>query len=109
MVMPSWTLPLIALIACFSSSQQAVAQTYPTRPIRLIVPFPAGGGADNIARPLAQKLSEGLGAQVIVDNRSGAGGMIGASLAAKAAGDGYTLLVSTGATHVTAPQLYSRV
>jgi tripartite-type tricarboxylate transporter receptor subunit TctC len=87
----------------------ALAQGYPTKPIRLIVAFPAGGGGDNVVRPLAQKLNEALATPVIVDNRPGGGGMIGASIAAKASPDGHTLLVGTGATHASGPQLYSNL
>lgn len=100
---------LITLVACMSPLQNAFAQSYPSKPIRLVVAFPAGGGGDNIVRPLAQKLTGGLGTPIIVDNRPGGGGMIGASLAAKASPDGYTLLIGTVATHATGPQLYGRV
>ena len=78
---------------------QAQAQEWPTRPVRLVVPFPAGGGTDAFARPLAKLLSQQTGQQFIIDNRGGAGGTLGADLAAKAAPDGYTFLV--GAVHHT--------
>ena len=73
------------------------AQTYPNKAIRIVVPYPPGGGADMTARPIAQKLSERWGQPVIVDNRGGASGMIGADIVAKAPPDGYTLLVSASA------------
>ncbi len=82
-----------------------LAQTYPARPIRVIAPFPAGGGTDLIARSIAQKLSLAWGPQVVVDNRSGAGGMIGSELVARAAPDGYTLLITSSSTHVISPHL----
>jgi tripartite-type tricarboxylate transporter receptor subunit TctC len=77
----------------------AFAQSYPAKPVRLIVPFPPGGAADLIGRVVAQKLSEQLGQQVIVDNRGGASGNIGAELAAKAPGDGYTILLGALTSH----------
>lgn len=77
----------------------AQAQQWPTRPIRLIVPFPPGGGTDAFARPLAKVMAQNLSQQVLIDNRGGAGGTLGAELAAKAAPDGYTFLV--GAVHHT--------
>ncbi|MGE5525441.1 MAG: Bug family tripartite tricarboxylate transporter substrate binding protein, partial [Rhodospirillaceae bacterium] len=87
----------------------AIAQTYPARPVRLIVPFAPGGGSDLVGRMLAQKLSVALGQQVVVDNRGGAGGRIGTELAAKSPADGYTLLLATSSVMVTAPALYSRL
>src|SRR5204863_6094835 len=71
----------------------AAAQDWPNKPIRMIVPFPPGGGTDTVARPLAAKLAQILGQQVVIDNRGGAGGTIGAGLAAKAPPDGYTVLL----------------
>ena len=86
----------------------AVAQTFPSKPIRLIVPFVAGGGGDGAARPLAQALGARLEQQVIVDNRGGAGGVIGMDIAAKAAPDGYTLLLST-AGFTAMPALHKKL
>lgn len=83
-----------------------LASDYPVKPIRLIVPFTPGGSADLLARTLGQKLTENLGQQFIIDNRPGAGGSIGADIAAKATPDGYTLLVGTVSTHAINPALY---
>lgn len=87
---------------------QALAQSYPAGPVRVIVPFPPGGGVDGAGRLISQKLSEALGRQFVVDNRPGANGMIGSELAARSAKDGYTLMVN-GANLVTTPSLYSKV
>jgi tripartite-type tricarboxylate transporter receptor subunit TctC len=84
------------------------AQGYPNRPIRLVVPYPPGGGTDVVARTLAQKMNEVMGQPVIVDNRPGANGIIGSDVVAKAASDGYTVLI-TLATHVINPALYAKL
>ena len=76
-----------------SVASTSIAQNYPTKPIRFVVPQPPGGGADIVGRIVAMKLQEALGQQVIVDNRSGAGGIVGTELVARAPADGYTLLL----------------
>ena len=103
----------IFLSAAFPAHAQIpVAGTgpaYPVKPIRMIVPFPAGGATDILARALSQKLGEKLGQTVIVDNRPGAGGTIGADAASKAAADGYTLLLATSSTHSIGPAINPRI
>src|SRR5689334_3440998 len=94
----------LALCAALFAASVA-AQDYPARPVRMIVPFPPGGGSDVTGRVVATALTERLGRQVIVDNRAGAGGIIGSEIAAKAPNDGYTLLVVSLA-HVVNPWLY---
>lgn len=84
------------------------AQTYPAKPVRMIVPFPPGGATDLLARVVAQKLGEGLGHQVVVDNRPGAGGTIGSRLMLDAQPDGYTILMSSVSTHAIGPHLYAK-
>jgi tripartite-type tricarboxylate transporter receptor subunit TctC len=84
------------------------AEAYPSRPIRLIVPFPAGGGTDIVGRVLGQKLHESLGQPVVIDNRSGAGGTLGTGLAAKSSPDGYTLLL-VPTSHVINPSIYAKL
>ena len=92
----------LAVVAGAAAQAQPVAtgsgHTYPAKPIRLIVPYPPGGGTDVIARTLAQKMTEVMGQQVLVDNRPGANGIIGSDVVAKAAPDGYTALITLGAT-----------
>jgi len=100
---------LCLLCACLGALGPVQAQTYPTKPVRLIVPFPAGGATDLFARTLSQKISEKLGQTVVVENRPGAGGTLGADLAAKATPDGYTLLLSTSSTHSIGPNLNPRM
>jgi tripartite-type tricarboxylate transporter receptor subunit TctC len=97
---------LLLCIACAAGAVQA--QNYPSKPVRLIVPYPPGGGNDTLARLFGQKLTEAWGQQVVVDNRGGAGTTIGTSLAARAVPDGYTILLSSIATHAIAPNLYAK-
>ena len=82
---------------------------WPSRPVRVIVPFPASGATDLVARVIAQRISQELGQQLVIDNRPGAGGTIGAAEAAKAAADGYTLLFTTSSTHAISPHLMPRL
>src|SRR5215831_14630669 len=89
--------------------QDASAQSYPTKPIRLVVPFPAGGSLDVVARAIGQKLSEVWGQPIIIDNRPGAGGNIGADLVAKSAPDGYTILEGALSTHAVNVTLYGKL
>ena len=95
------TRALIAIVFGALSIVQAHAQTWPDRPVKIIVPFPAGGGADTVARLLADRLGNSFGQRFIVENRAGAGGMLGADAVAKSASDGYTLLVSSPAEIVS--------
>ena len=95
---------LLALVAAWAS-----AQPYPTKSIRIVVPFPPGGATDILARDVAQKLTEAWGQQVIVDNRPGAGGNIGSELVAHSAPDGYTLEMGTVGTHAINASLYAKM
>jgi len=99
---------LTAFIAV-SIASAAFAQSCPNKPIKLIVPYPPGGGNDTFARLIGAKLSERLGQQIVVDNRPGAGTMIGTEAAAKSPADGYTLLLGSIATHAISPNLYAKV
>jgi tripartite-type tricarboxylate transporter receptor subunit TctC len=101
---------LTALIAAVSAgAAPAAAQTYPSRPITLVVPFPPGGSATIIARIIADKMSEGLGQQIVVDNRGGAGGSIAARQVAKSAPDGATLLLAFTGTLAVSPLIFANV
>jgi tripartite-type tricarboxylate transporter receptor subunit TctC len=99
---------IAAAAAVFPFAVSAQSE-YPNKPLRLIVPFPPGGSTDIVGRIVAQRLSEKLGQQIIVDNRGGAGGTIGTEAAAKAPPDGYTLAVGTTSTHAVAPGAYSKL
>ncbi len=99
----------VTLIACACVPPWAAAQHYPGKPLRLIVPWTAGSGTDLMARSLAQKLTDTLGQQVIVDNRGGAGATIGTEAAARSAPDGYTLYVGGSVAMSISPALYGKV
>jgi len=99
-----------ALLTTGLSASGAWAQAaYPHKPVRLVVPFPAGGATDLFARALSQKLGERLGGSLVIENRPGAGGAIGSDLVAKSAPDGYTLLLATSSTHSIGPALGARL
>ncbi len=102
---------LSPLLLAFTVLTTAVvhAQSYPSKPVRVVLPFPAGGGADIIVRLLARKLGEGMGQTFVVDNRAGAAGIIGCELVAKAPADGYTLLFGTTGTHTTNPAVFAKL
>lgn len=92
----------------FCASPAAIAQSYPSKPIRLIVPNTPGGGTDTVARAIADKVAPALGQQIIVENRGGAGGAIAAEMVARAPKDGYTLMLGSGATLITGPALITQ-
>jgi tripartite-type tricarboxylate transporter receptor subunit TctC len=94
-----------ACVATFS----AAASEYPDRPVRLVVPFPAGGGADTLARIIMPRVAQALGAPIVIDNRPGAGGNVGAEIVARAAPDGYTLFYGTNGTHAINQSLYTQL
>jgi len=106
-----FALAAVALLATASLTAQAQTppQSWPERPVRLVVPFPAGGATDLVARVIAQRVSRDIGQQVVIDNKAGAGGTIGTAEAAKAAADGYTLLLTTSSTHAISPHLMPRL
>jgi tripartite-type tricarboxylate transporter receptor subunit TctC len=97
---------LLAAMALGLVAPQAIGQPYPDRSIRLVVPYPAGGATDVVARLVAERMSAELGQQVFIDNRPGAGTMIGATMVARSAGDGYTILIGDTATYALNPTLY---
>src|SRR5687768_12067903 len=99
----SWL--FIASVVLGLAAASAAAQTYPSRPIRMMVPFPAGGGSDTMGRIVGGKLSERLGQQIVVENRVGAAGSIGADVAARAPADGYTILLGSTSELVQYPNV----
>ena len=103
-----WRKLLISSAVALAAAS-ALAQAYPNKPVRLVVPFPAGGATDIFARVLSQKMGEKMGTTLIVENRPGAGGAIGSDVAAKSPPDGYTLLLATSSTHSIGPALTQRL
>ena len=99
---------MVTSMSMVMSACAAIAQSYPVRPVRVVIPWPPGGANDIVGRIVAQKLGEQLGQQFIIDNRGGAAGTIGADMVAKAPADGHTLMVHS-ATHVTNPHLYKKL
>ena len=100
-------IPALAALICGATAH--AQQDFPTRPLRVLVVVPAGGGADLLARVVSQKLGDALGQTVVVDNRPGSGGVIGANVVAKAAPDGYTLLHAGITTHGIGPHVYANL
>jgi tripartite-type tricarboxylate transporter receptor subunit TctC len=101
----AWFIGAVLLV----TAQLVMAQAYPTRPIRIIVPFPPGGTSDILSRTIGQKLSEEWGQTVITDNRPGAAGNIASEAVARSKGDGYTLYINTVGTHAINPAIYSKL
>src|SRR6187455_627766 len=99
---------VLAMLAV-AAGGAAQAQNYPSQTVKIVVPFPPGGGVDVVARMIAAKLGEQLGQSVIVENRGGAGGSLGAIAVAQAPKDGYTLLLGTASTHGTNPNVYTKL
>ena len=104
------TLAILTTVALAAiGPSQALAQAYPTKPIRLVVPFPPGGSTDIVARIVAQRVGERIGQPLVVENRGGAGGTIGTEAVAKAAPDGYVLGFASTSTHAVAPAVYAKL
>ncbi|GKS91783.1 tripartite tricarboxylate transporter substrate binding protein [Acidovorax sp. SUPP2539] len=105
----NFTRCLLVALSLAATAGGVSAQAWPSHPVRVIVPFPASGATDLVARVVTQRVSQDLGQQMVVDNRPGAGGTIGAAEAAKAPADGYTLLLTTSSTHAISPHLMPRL
>src|SRR5262249_6787642 len=106
---PMYRLLLASLYFFALLPSQAAAQGFPSKPVRLIVPFPAGGGSDVVGRIVALKLSDVLGQQVVVDNRPGAGGSIGTEAAVRSTPDGYTMVLASTSEIAVNPVIYTRL
>lgn len=102
-------LTVLAAIVAVMASSAALAQSYPVKPVRLIVPFPPGGNTDTLGRLMAQKLTDAFGQQFFVENRAGGGGIIGADAAAKSPPDGHTIFFGTTGALSSAPALRSNL
>jgi tripartite-type tricarboxylate transporter receptor subunit TctC len=100
---------LTCMFALAGTAALATAQPFPNKPIRIVVPYPAGGPIDMMTRPLAQKLTEAMGNSVVVDNRGGANGMIGTDNVAKSPADGYSLVVASGGAFAIGPHVYAKL
>src|SRR3954467_12027869 len=106
---PPANIAFVAVAIVLAAGFPAQSQNYPAQTIKIVVPFPPGGGVDVVARMIAPRLSESLGQSVIVENRGGAGGSLGATAVAQSPGDGYTLLLGTASTHGTNPNVYTKL
>jgi tripartite-type tricarboxylate transporter receptor subunit TctC len=102
-------LAALAFVLAATLAPCAARADYPDRPIRLVVPFPAGGGADNLARAIMPRVAQALGGSIVIDNKPGAGGNVGAEIVARSAPDGYTLLYGTNGTHAINQALYGNL
>jgi len=100
---------LAAVLALTAPAAPVLGQTYPSKPVRLILPYPPGGGSDTIARPLTRKVSESIGQQILVDNRGGANGNVGMETASRSAPDGYTIVMALTAQLAINPALYAKL
>jgi tripartite-type tricarboxylate transporter receptor subunit TctC len=101
--------PVLVALMCFANAAQAQSTTYPERPIKLVVPWPAGGGTDAVSRHVAAAVSQQLKQQVVVDNRPGANGIVGTEALARALPNGYTLGIATAETHAINPHVYKKL
>jgi tripartite-type tricarboxylate transporter receptor subunit TctC len=106
---PRYRLTFWFAVSAFAAGTTATAQDYPTKPLRLVVPFGTGGATDSSARALSDRLARQIGQQVVVENRAGAGGNIGTQFVAQAPSDGYTLLLALDATMVVNPFTHAKV
>ncbi len=104
-----YTVATLLIQSATAYAQPTSGAGYPNRPIRLIVPLAPGGGTDTVGRLVAARLSEGLGQQIVVDNRGGGGGVVGTDMVAKATADGYTLLMGSITTNAVNPVLYKKL